>query len=62
MVNRKSGEEKVEALHRELEDLQYDLDMNQSEQEELRGIERGLQARIATIESQLDESSVSAED
>jgi len=62
MANHKSGEEKVAALQSELEDLQYDLDSNQSEQEELRGIERGLRTRIETIEAQLDETSVSIED
>jgi len=62
MANRKSGEEKVAALQSELEDLQYDLDANQLEQEELRGLERGLRERIETIEAQLDETSVSLED
>lgn len=45
---------KFVVLQNELESLQMELDANQLEQAELRGLERGLQERIKYIEYQLD--------
>lgn len=53
-VRRNTAEDKGAALQNELEMLQMELDANQLEQAELRGLERGLQERIEHIEYQLD--------
>lgn len=60
--NNRGTEEKVTALQFELEMLQDELDTNLLDQEELRGLQRGLEERIETIENQLDENGVTVDD
>jgi predicted nucleic acid-binding Zn-ribbon protein len=55
-------EAKYEALQNELEMLKDELDSNQLQQEELRGLERGLQERIEVLTEQLEERSYSDDD
>lgn len=60
--NNRGTEEKVSALQFELEVLQDELDINLLDQEELRGLQRGLEERIEVLEQQLDEGCVTSDD
>jgi hypothetical protein len=60
--NQRAAEEKVTALQQELENLRDELDSNLLDQEELRGIARGLEERIEVIENQLDENCLAVDD
>jgi predicted metal-dependent phosphoesterase TrpH len=60
--NTRATEDRISALQFELEVLQDELDTNQLEQEELRGLQRGLEERIEVIEQQLDEGCISSAD
>ena len=47
-------EDRVKEIETELDDIRYELDGNQLEQEELRGLERGLEERIEELETELE--------
>lgn len=58
----RAAEEKRNALQNELEILQYELDANELEQDELRGVAESLIERIEVLEDQLEEGYTEAND